>query len=273
MGQKIVLTGSEFTDSTLPKLRTDPILADAGSLMLLDFGHSLTALTALPGHQVEIASVAGYPTVMTRSVAMPAGSGLIELTGKKGIHVIRSQTVTPTAGTAVRVALSAGLKAYLEANLSNTYYLSYWYRNTRAGSVTEPLYVLVASSTAPTANFLFLGNHVGLASGGTVGQSSKTGNWQTVVGNGYQQQEVIGKKGTVTTLGQAVLFGFNGWAASGVGTLGNSQILYRVYLEDLTVSGRTFAEVKAIDDEMRIAAFAEGGKFYGDTFTDPATIP
>jgi len=53
-----------------------------------------------------------------------------------------------------------------------------------------------------------------------------------------------------------------------------SKIVYRVYVEDLTVSGRTYAQLDALD----FAAYTRevlttGGRYYGDTFTDPTTIP
>lgn len=50
-------------------------------------------------------------------------------------------------------------------------------------------------------------------------------------------------------------------------------MIYRVYIEDLTVSGRTYAQVDSIDFALWQAAFAAGGKFYGDTYTDPSTLP
>lgn len=53
-----------------------------------------------------------------------------------------------------------------------------------------------------------------------------------------------------------------------------SRVLYRWYLEDLTVSGRTYAEVLAADYALYQQAFGVGGRYYGDTLpTDPSTIP
>jgi hypothetical protein len=43
--------------------------------------------------------------------------------------------------------------------------------------------------------------------------------------------------------------------------------LYRLYIENLTVSGRTWAEVDAIDYALYQAAFGAGGRFADDTFT------
>lgn len=56
-------------------------------------------------------------------------------------------------------------------------------------------------------------------------------------------------------------------------TSGNpSWILYRIYIEDLSLSGRTYEQVKAIDDAEFAKAFAAGGKFFDDTWNDPATV-
>jgi hypothetical protein len=48
------------------------------------------------------------------------------------------------------------------------------------------------------------------------------------------------------------------------------RVLYRAYIEDLTVSGRTYAQVQALDYALWQAAFAPGGRYAGDTFTPPA---
>ena len=51
----------------------------------------------------------------------------------------------------------------------------------------------------------------------------------------------------------------------------NSFILYRFYVEDLTISGRTFDDVSKIDTELHRKAFSEGGCFYNDVYTNPTT--
>lgn len=54
----------------------------------------------------------------------------------------------------------------------------------------------------------------------------------------------------------------------------DSHIVYRFYLEDLTVSGRSHATVDALSyAEYTKHVLTVGGRYYGDTFTDPATIP
>jgi hypothetical protein len=54
----------------------------------------------------------------------------------------------------------------------------------------------------------------------------------------------------------------------------DSHIIYRFYLEDLTVSGLSYATVDALsraEDTKHV--LTAGGRYYGDTFTDPTTIP
>ncbi|EIU7556194.1 hypothetical protein L6F17_001279, partial [Providencia rettgeri] len=48
-------------------------------------------------------------------------------------------------------------------------------------------------------------------------------------------------------------------------------VFYRAYIEDLTVSGRTWDEVNAIDKAMyEKEVMTQGGRYFGDTFTAPA---
>ena len=54
-------------------------------------------------------------------------------------------------------------------------------------------------------------------------------------------------------------------------TASNTDFLLAI--EDLTVSGRTYAEVDALDYALYQAAFAADGRYHGDTNTDPSTLP
>jgi hypothetical protein len=70
----------------------------------------------------------------------------------------------------------------------------------------------------------------------------------------------------------------NAWPGTGNLTSANStdgsesRIFYGFYLEDLTVSGRTYQDVDALDLQAYNIAFGTGGRYYNDTYTDPATI-
>lgn len=53
-----------------------------------------------------------------------------------------------------------------------------------------------------------------------------------------------------------------------------SHIFRRLYMEDLTVSGRTYAQVDAIESaEYTKQVLTVGGRYYNDTFTSPSTLP
>lgn len=51
-----------------------------------------------------------------------------------------------------------------------------------------------------------------------------------------------------------------------------SWILHNIYIEDLTVSGKTFAETAAKYEAYHNASVAEGGAYYNETFTSPSTL-
>ena len=53
----------------------------------------------------------------------------------------------------------------------------------------------------------------------------------------------------------------------------SSFIVYRVHIIDVAASGKTFAQLEAEDVALYDSMFAEGGKFYDDTFTSPAALP
>lgn len=53
---------------------------------------------------------------------------------------------------------------------------------------------------------------------------------------------------------------------------GQSFIFYSAYVEDCTVSGRSYADVKAWREAQVAEDFASGGRYYGETWTDPASV-
>jgi hypothetical protein len=81
-----------------------------------------------------------------------------------------------------------------------------------------------------------------------------------------------GSGDTVAAAAGSIIFG-NGGSGSALTNQCPSDIFYRGYCEDLTVSGRTYADVDALDKALWDAAFAAGGRFAGDTFTAPSTFP
>ena len=108
--------------------------------------------------------------------------------------------------------------------------------------------------------------------GTNLGANYSNTNPGLTLGNGLVQVGVAGHSGSVTNY----LFWLYSWGGAGGGDnlhVGGSMVFYRGYCEDLTVSGRTYAQVAAIDLALFNTAFASGGKFNGDTNTAPSGYP
>jgi hypothetical protein len=283
-GQKIILSGVNFTDTTLPVLRDDPLLS-TGSLFLFDMGHSLGKLSAVPAANGPIPNVASKeagsllgvdPTTLGATFFNTAttSDAKMELTAKGGLHVIMSQTNNTTTGHGAYVKLSTAVANYLIANKTHDFYLSAWARRTRAGinngtsDGAGMRYIDIGSS----ANFLaaFSGKTADFRHSDQSAHAD--GGYNSVANRFFSNSGSAQSAETVTNANEAFAWGAVG-SSFGLINVAASDVLYRVYMEDLTVSGRTYATVDALDYAMWQAAFAASGKFYGDTYTDPATFP
>ncbi|MGP5282099.1 hypothetical protein ACTXNJ_12985 [Pseudomonas helleri] len=282
MGHKIALPDTYFSDTTLPVLRDDPLLS-SGSLVLIDLGHSKGRLASVPTSGSLVSNIAASiatglvgsasvsPDIMT---AYTIGHMAPELSSKGGLHVIKSK-VNDLNNTRFTMRVPAAIKAYLLANPAHSYYFSVWQQITRKFDVGVP--VMGLAGNAFTNDFWLNLDSTGLPAGiGTksIGKATNL-NPTLATGTAKHQHAVSGATGAIVSMPYTDLFIFGGCPSAGVMNSavnkGGSQIMYRVYLEDLTVSERTYDQVKALDDELYAAAFAPGGKFYGDTHSDPVT--
>lgn len=293
MGQKLSISDVTFTDTTLPILRDDLMLS-SGSLFLWDPGHSLGTFTGIPigGASMpnvawkECASVLGSGTQSSLSATVAVNSGtaanqfFLERTPKGGIHGIVSQ-VGQTGANQFILSAPAAVNTYVRTNKAHSFFWSAWWKVTRN--------TIGTGNAAPQSLMEFADN--------TSAYIMYTSNGQ-FNGPGAPNGSVIGSRSpanpeTTIALGSACLVnggttGYNGAGPTanfefGVGNYGAwtgfnqnkspSRILYRCYFEDLTVSGRTYAQCDAIDNAMFTAAFASGGKFFGDTYTAVSTLP
>jgi hypothetical protein len=285
------------SDITMKKLYADEIMS-AGSLFLLDVSHSLgysgTEFTnsgtvknvawevakSIIGGTADEASLAG--NVITNNIT--AQSAILEYTQKKGLNVIisKANTLNPLGW---RMDLPLIIRQYLLSTwASNKIYVSMWGNVTRLASTTTSGFALIANSSTSTSNYKIL-FEVSNTSPSAAGSTFLGQRFQPTTANSlgafFRNSAVSGSVGTSPVLssttgvnamstlikvGPAVAYGsFEAGKSS-------SMVIYRFYVEDLTVSGRTYAEVDALDKAMYDAAFAVGGKFYGDTFTDPSVL-
>lgn len=312
MSLQLVLPG-QFSDDALPRFEKDPILTK-GSVYLIDPSHPMRPWeSGVPiggGSVPNLVSSHNLPDGLSEAPAMKfyadpllAGEhGLVERSAKGGLHVVVSQSSqavkdTPGAyyaGVADRAPTAppsvTPLQQWLfDGAYSHGFYMSLWARVTRPSkdgprSVWVSQLVNHMSSSAhynvalvtmqppaendhrpPPSSPNFAGTDRDMAGVGAkfnaVASHGKSNDSPTSANNAYVVPFVLGAAGTVNQY---------------LDTKGSSpsMILYRAYLEDLTVSGRTFAEVREIDRRLYDReVLTPGGRYHGDGFTDPSTIP
>lgn len=285
-------------------LSIDPVLAAKGALMLVDTTTPFTAdrFTGIPGNGATVPNLAWQTAAaltggtkdslaaMVDTVGMSGAKGSLERTKKGGIHVIFSQVnnTDATDRTRYTLILPQPIRAYLDANTDHSIFLSVWGRSTRRTTANPAQVVSLAGLDAGTGSYRAFINENGAnrpSSGDTYLGSRGSG--AVPLGNYIQN---IAAKGTVgsyksdaSPTERARL-----WAIGNIGLLNTynageqpaplghsgSHILYRAYLEDLTVSGRTYAQVDSMDNDYYTEeVLTPGGRYYGDTFTNPTTLP
>jgi len=293
-GLNIPLGGS-LTDPLFPRLRQDALLTN-GSLFLIDASHTAGGFgTGVPVDDQLIENIAwqeaaetigaGSQNSMRATADIVTGTGLtMERSTKGGWHFILSQSGNLGAGVGVEVVMSAGLREYLTANTGHSYYLSAWTLVTRtanvAGTTWPPMGMVVQRNISATANYLAYADAAntfpGSASVRRIG--ARNSNGTNATGVSFRGIGAAGWTGSppdpdAPSQMRPGLFiaGARGAYTPLAGTSAcPSLILYRLYLEDLTVSGRTYAQVDALDFGLCQAAFAIGGKYRNDSFTAPA---
>jgi hypothetical protein len=301
MGRKIVLTGTTLTDLTAPKLAQNDPIESAGSLVLFDAMHPKNPMSSgVPATGTDLpnvlweSAIAAYGTgteastqpVVTYANLDGVTRGAIERSGKGGIHVILSQADARVADATVPwmlLSAPAAFGAYQVANPTNDVYLSAWYRVTRplrsgtvAGTYTG------GSSTVAEMNQGGGNRRITLSNSGSFVRAEIGKRVPLLNAAGAELANAASADWVNPITGPSAFFVAGGAGTQNVVTSGTttnkarwpSLVLYRFYVEDLTVSGRTYAEVDAIDFSLYTKeVLTPGGRYYGDTFTNPATIP
>lgn len=249
----------------------------------------------------QAAAAVGSGTITTHAVKFDLGTGLsdaaagkMERTAKGGFHMYSRKTTDVTTVFA-NIYLNTLARDWLHARTGansteggHKLYVSAWHRLTRR-AVTAIDGANVSNnrpsvggqySGTPSSNYNFYyGDNAGNA-GFDSSNIRSASMFTTPVGGSLMAN--IGTRGFwagtkpsgVPSLVSAYVGvgGIYSFAAANR-RAAPDRILYRTYVEDLAVSGRTYAQVDAIDQ----ALFAKemntvGGRFYNDTWTDPSTV-
>ena len=274
----LVLTvDTVFNNPDAPFLTyVDPIESKTGSLFLWDASLSqATPWTTSAGELVNSLSIysdniVGSPTSMLKQIINTNNNVKTEITGKGGVHFISGQIAS--VSDRVFIQSNTALTNYLNSELvkaSPSIYISFWRKFTRKALVNSPITTYLIS----TGDFTLheqTSVAITVKSGDAERVPSIALNSDTSVGTNYLS--VFNPTSRGTTANRPLIAGVGGLEPFPANTGRPSYILYRVYIEDLSKSGRTYEQVKAIDDAEFAKAFGVGGKFYGDTWSNPATL-
>lgn len=288
------IPGATFSDATLPKLYVDPML-NKGSLYLVEPMHPYdpwavgvpSANASLPNIAASNAAIlAGGTEAEMRPTFFAGGqmagtTGLLERSGAGGLHGVTAQAVAASVNISAAVNLPPKLKNYLTAHLNHHLYFSMWHRITRTVTATSPRasFAIFAESDA---NWLAILSPLGESPATPPKRGGHLTTNQGAVGNSFRALSTTGTtdgwgKTTLVDVARPWCVGRNDDYSRGEGggtKPSPSHILYRAYAEDLTVSGRTFAQAAAADKAAYEAeVLTPGGRYYGDSFTNPALIP
>ncbi|WP_026730193.1 hypothetical protein [Flavobacterium denitrificans] len=275
------------TDTSIPKLYNDPIMSE-GSLFLLDFPRqNPTLVNNLPitnfASSVSDSLLSGTSGSNVSNLAFGGGVSsdtgkLIEKTGKGAIHCIVSQVNDVSGISSMSAPWPEKIMNYIVANNSHQFYCSIWSNMTRTALINTGSHSYLMQNTS---NYYYINEfstslpNVLIPSGHSLGRlitpPFTTSAAPTVR---FQNNGFSGYTGSLPSslVNRLLTVGREGVYDTFLNHKSPSMIIYRVYLEDLTVSGRDYATVSALDKALFDEAFGVGGKFNGDTFTNPSTL-
>lgn len=280
-----------FTDTSLPKLKLyDPIEPEQGALLLLDAAHPLSDVgESVPANDTELASI--IPSIISatlyraiQNVNAPLSDDYVsfERTDKGGIAALYSTDlpVTSYASTGM-IIKSATLAEYIQANPDHQYYGSVWMGYDIPAGAAGTQWGLHVSNYCHSNFNRWNGYNVRITTDliNTIPAERRYGVQRLDFfidpygdpTRALHDESVRPSEVSVAVLGnyKSMLSGHplqpdRTWP---------SLIFYRAYYEDLTVSGRTYAEVQALDQALYAKdVLTGGGRYYGDTWTVPETV-
>ena len=279
MSRKIVIPGATFSGTVLTD---DPILT-AGSLILLDVTHPVAQWPTVP------------PAADTRVPNLASATAAL-LTGASGADLdpLIATAGSPTARRTARGSLAVSrhsngdgwhiryplpVISYIKANPSHVYGACLWVGLSGAGAgwggIISLLTTDATSATDATKSVESLISCTKNSANSTGGKLSlKT---QSTGDTGPRCITV--QSGTSDDNQAAATLAQQASRITGVGTIGTALnpitsivppselFFHRFVLEDLTVSGRTWQQLAALNEQMWAAEFSTGGRYNGDDYT------
>lgn len=260
--------------SSVPRIPAIDTMESAGGLLLIDPMHYSDPWTASPGTRPASGSemknlFQQSAQALAGAVAAPvfgwsnSGGGIVERSAKGGLHCRVSSSTT---GCWILITIPAAIQAYMMANRSHQFFISQWIRTTEATIVSASPQQSVVS-TVIQSNSTF-GTRMGTNRAPDNNVGYRTGPLGLTSGVHRMNAGVI-----LPDLGETPVF--RAQSQQGTPMMNSSAnfqyapgtVLYRFLIEDLTVSGRTYAEADALDAAAYASAFGTGGRYAGDSWT------
>lgn len=260
MGRKLVLTGTTLTDTAAPFLAELDRLESPGSLMLVDPTHPTGGWAAgVPTSNTRVTNVLADTA---RQLIGPAAEvrPLWRQQSDAGVQPTVTRTTTGglyTSGKFAGLTLPVDVAHYVVTNPGHAFYISLWgHRGTTTGFTSaSQIYhgtlgmVYNFPATAVTTSGTVLGSAGFPIASGSHFRAAAAVQGFTATGTGQQLVD----SNAVTMFGT--------WG----GLTEAARRTFRYYLEDLTVSGRTWTEVNALDSYLHTReVLTPGGRYYGD---------
>lgn len=300
-------TGDVSSYGVYPKQSTDSRLVN-GSLVLVNPNDAQVPWPAgVPASGAKLPNLA-WPQLATllgsgdaTSLAVTfdnlltgSGEAFAERTTKGGLHICVSQSSANKSGHYARLKLPTAVLQYILANPTHDYYVSLRGRGTRLSNQAtyhEQLSGIWNFSTADNSNFYYFMEYnndtTGVFPGDSNGYSRRKATPANPLGSLTSVPYLVNARtawlgtaannlteGATNSLQHALmLWGSFGVFASRFVTHARSDVFYGFYMEDLTVSGRSYATVDAADLAIYNTEIASGGALYNDSFTAVSTLP
>lgn len=249
-----------------PKLSKYTPLESEGSILLLEPGHPFSGLTGIPTNNQQLTNILednakqiiGANTNITFRINQPSDQLIIERTGKGALHFIIGNI---PSNSYMAIDFGTVLRNYVKNKANPNFYFSVVIKITRTGNSGYKSFGGLAANDSPSSNYSFVfGNDLNL-----------------YTRNGQKYNDTLLHACSVLDTQFSDWFSlfagaYGAWSSFMSGTVAPSWILYRVYLEDLSISGRSYEEVLEIDKADIVRCFSAGGRYYGDTYTEPTAI-
>lgn len=280
MGNLNIIAGASFPAS-IPKVGMIDGMESAGSLLLIEPGHSSAPWSGLPANKTEVPNIlkAAADKLIGRTTKQPTfvwasrqdAAARVERTKKGGLNVVNTPTATVYSDAIANVPFPDDIADYVAANFEHRFFASMWLRTTlpKDASLAADAVSVLNIQSDPV-----FGLSINSSALRYVSNYSEPRNFAEKVGSYRLNAEYNSLK---SFDGRTAPFSKQLAVALGNSTLGavsqagksGSYVFYRMYLEDLTVSGRSYAQLNDLDAGLYAQAFGAGGRYYGDTFTNP----